>query len=1023
MKWSNGYLAAQTLLKHCIASLLLISCCLLTSYGQKGILKGTVTDGTTRRAIAGVAIVNERTGKKLTSTAVDGTYHILLEKGEYTLAYNADGYGNRIISNVWIKTGQDCLAIINLFALKTDSSRVSESKGNDSRHVAFKSTYKDAIEAAAFNRVNFNASDIRSTLNSGNITAANYKNGGMVISGLPGVFTQSNPADPAIVSLNMSGMGERYQQLLYNGDVFNYFDPTTRLYPLGMIPAEMIEQVQVRKTASGSLPSDFAGGSLSIITRDNTDHNFFYIKAGGGFAANTSNQNFYGDKRGKLEFMALPGSKRALPSIFPTTRSQYPLNSKNIQEQVYLSQSLKNNIAPENYGKGKPDEQLMIGFGKNFRLKKTGAVISIVGYVNQDQQRQYYESVIQTGPRVSDNPYPFTATGKPLIGSQSNDSNYSYAIHLSAVVNASIVYGKNKISFKNFGGALFSNTFSKRAGLYKPDEDTLAHIALRYMPEQRYFVNSQLAGEHALGEKSQLKLSWQATYSHLHLQNPDERNILLREDINGKALYEIATPSNAGSFTNSSRLWRNIKDNNFSGNISLNFPFNMLQQVQVLEGGIRIQQNYRVLNSDMLLVQGTGYVPFNKLLSPDRYYPGGLTVNSYFINGYANPTTIPSEYRGNYIASSNIGAAYMQLSGKLTNSLSLRLAARAESSNQLASNIYYNYSAGFKNPQSIALDENTRIGTFNFLPSISLDYTAAKQICVFASYFRSLNRPQLQELTKYARYDAGTFSVTTGNPLLATAAIDNYNAGVQVSTGIISVLSINAFYKRIDQPIEYIVSNYNNSAMRLTPHNTPPGEVKGIDASLTIRLSAIESPLTSGLSVFAGGTFTQSKVQAGPIRSTEIPAVREHELTGSPAYSINAGIVMQYLHLPKITLLYNRVGDHITALGSGNSYVLSNGNTILAIPDYRVADRGQLDIQIAQALFKSKLQFTAGISNLAADSYTTYQDLNGNKKIDSPLLLKSNGNTGGYFVSGTDNTISTVPMQRVYYISLSYLFY
>ena len=146
-------------------------------------------------------------------------------------------------------------------------------------------------------------------------------------------------------------------------------------------------------------------------------------------------------------------------------------------------------------------------------------------------------------------------------------------------------------------------------------------------------------------------------------------------------------------------------------------------------------------------------------------------------------------------------------------------------------------------------------------------------------------------------------------------------------------------------------------------------------------------------------------------------------MSGSPDYAVNAGFLLQYPRFPQVTVQYNRTGDYLAALGSGTVYTLANGNKVAAVPDYRIAGRDQLDIQVAQQLFHSKLQVIAGINNLTASAHTTYQDLNGNKKFDGPLSLNNNGNSGGFYVSGTDNAVFSISSQRIYHLSLSYLFY
>ena len=69
---------------------------------RKEFLKGMVIDGVTQRAIPGVAILNERTGRLLATTAVDGAYSIALDKGDYTITYKLAGFQQNIVSRIII---------------------------------------------------------------------------------------------------------------------------------------------------------------------------------------------------------------------------------------------------------------------------------------------------------------------------------------------------------------------------------------------------------------------------------------------------------------------------------------------------------------------------------------------------------------------------------------------------------------------------------------------------------------------------------------------------------------------------------------------------------------------------------------------------------------------------------------------------------------------------------------------------------------------------------------------------------
>ena len=1016
---TNILVRNSALFAKCILLLVILMGC-FPGAAQRLLLTGTVTDATTGRTLAGVDVLNKRTSALLAKTDAAGHYNIVLDKGDYSIAWVLSGFQLKTIEQ--IRGGAPNVLNIELRPMSVtvgSAGRLSSDSASSSDSVIVNSYAKES-SASRYHFLLAPANRFFCRLTGDKIVPGNFLSGADVVKGLGSVnFTGDQPGSGAQGML-FSAMGDRYNQLLLNGAVFNSIDPVSRRFPLSLLPAEAIAEVSVMQTGDAAITADFAGGTVNIVTKDEVDHDFFYLRAGAGFSAGTIGSAFYGDARASWAFAALNGNKGALPKEFPTTRSLYPLASKNIQEQVYLSRLLPNNAAPVNFGNHKPDQSLQLGFGKRW-IKKSKTIISLSGTVGQQQQRQFTETTVQTAPDVTGNPFPYNPS-KPVVNAASYDSNYVYHSSLIMVLNASVVYRKSKISLRNFAGSQLFNSFSKRTGLFKPGEDTLASTGLHYLNTQQYFITTQLAGEHALGENSALQLSWQASYNFFNQQDPDERNLLLRQDAAAPGTYALAVPLDPAAFTNSGRLWRTRKDNNFSASVDLRFPFNAGHMPQLLSGGITIQNSYRVVNSDYLLVQGDGFVAPDKLLASERYFPGGVSLSSYYSNNRKNPTTIEQPDRGNYTASGSVGASWLKLDARLIKGLSVQAGIRAETGSQLSTSVYYQYASGFKNPQAIALDENTRITAVNVLPSAKIIFKPFTGGMVTAGWSRTINRPQLQELVKYAYYDSRTFMVTTGNGLLANAIIDNYTAAVTVAPNAFSHFTLSAFFKKIDQPIEYILSSRSPGVMQLTPFNTPPAEVKGIAADMRIKINAESSKWLSGITVFANGNISSSSVKAGPLRSSDISTVSQHELSGSPAYSVNAGVLMQYERFPQITVMYNRTGDYLSAIGSGRQVTVANGNIVSAVPDYRVAGREQLDVQVGQQFFRKRMQLVAGVTNLTRSKYIIYQDLNGNKKFDEALKIKAIGNQGGYITGGTDNTVSGIIIPVTYYVTLSCLF-
>lgn len=993
-----------------------------------GILKGRVVDALTNKTLVSVVVSVGDTGGTKAISYPDGNYLLRLPAGKYALSYQLEGFQSKYISGVDVVAGAvTSLDVVLSPMTEQQSSKFTRSLAKDS---VIRVSFADELKSNGPSAARY-LGGISDELGGEQIQPGTDKDGAAVLKRLGNVIARSSrPTYDNLQSLHVAGFGQRYNQIIFNGAVFNGFDPVVGAFPFSALPAEAIEHASVMVRGNPSVPGDFTGGTVSLATKDIPDRDFIYILAGTGFGSETRGKDFYGDNRNSFEWLGFPGAIRNLPENFPTSRSQTFLVDRNPQEQVFFSRKLTNNLEPINYRGAEPDDKVMFGFGRT-RTYKKGQKLGVVAYITHQKSQRIDESQVQVAPDIAQNPFPFDAS-KILIRSFSNDVNYSYSSQLTAIINAALVFGRNKISLKNFIGSQFTNTLVRRSQLFKPDEDTFARSGINYATSQRKFWNVSLSGLHALGENGKFKIDWTAAYTYFRELDPDERNFLLRQDSTNSSRFEIAQQSAASlssgdaKFTNSGRLWRTYTDHNFSGALNISVPFSLINWQQQISGGVLVQTTYREFHSDLLLTRGTGYYTLDQLLAPDRYYPGGLSVENYFVRlTPANQGNVFGTNRANYTAGANIGSAYVMLETRFSDNISLNGGVRMESNSYLVTSTDYRYFSGFRNPRILPIDENNRVTSFNILPSVTVNYQPWKALRAHGAYFKTVNRPRPEELTGYRYYDAVSFMVRAGNPLLLNSEIDNFDIGFEWLAKGGSSVAVSGIYKRIFQPIEYIASGYNGSAGNrlMVPHNTPPGDVRGVTASIRLNGSTIgDAPWLGHVYLFGHGTWTNSSVSGGPLKSISTPTVAPHQLSGTPEYMVNAGLVIQYPKYPMLTVLYNRIDDYLIALGSGTNYSVGNGKFIASVPDYWMKGREELDVQLSQKFFNGNLQIVIGANNLTASDYIEYQDLNGNKEFDNALLLTASTNGGVNYAGGTDNTVLKLASQRTYYLTLSFLF-
>ena len=322
------------------------------------------------------------------------------------------------------------------------------------------------------------------------------------------------------------------------------------------------------------------------------------------------------------------------------------------------------------------------------------------------------------------------------------------------------------------------------------------------------------------------------------------------------------------------------------------------------------------------------------------------------------------------------------------------------------------------------MDENAIVAKFNFLPSLDITFKPVKEVSIQGSYFKTLNRPGIQELSSFRHFDTELFLVKSGNPFLETSEITNYHASVNWVNNTGFSIAASGFYKQIDQPIEQIITQFAGSKGNFlsTPYNVTSAELLGLQATINYPIFKNPKSPLSHLSLFANGSWTNSIVKAGPIRSNAVPFVREHSLAGTPDLTFNGGLILQYPKWPQVSVLYSQTSDYLKAVGSGVIVSDISEETVTSIPDYRVKGRGQLNLQLSHRFFQSSLQVIAGAQNLLNSPYIIYQDLNGNQKFDSALVIDQSGSSGGKYISGIDNTVLFIQDQKSYYVRIAFTF-
>jgi TonB-dependent receptor len=251
------------------------------------------------------------------------------------------------------------------------------------------------------------------------------------------------------------------------------------------------------------------------------------------------------------------------------------------------------------------------------------------------------------------------------------------------------------------------------------------------------------------------------------------------------------------------------------------------------------------------------------------------------------------------------------------------------------------------------------------LPSLNVRYQVAEDVLLRGGVYRSLVRPQIGQLAPrfvVEENDEGEREGEFGNPELKPYDAWNLDASAEWYLGNNGVLQAGVFYKRIEDFIvnvryedgEYLGIAFNEAVI---PQNGDEAKVKGFELSYQQSLNFLPAPL-DGLLLGFNYTYTDAE---GDIdgETISLPAAAENTFNASLGYEKGP------LSL-RVTAAYR--DKYLDELGESRE------------EDRFVEDFIQYDVS-ARYRVTPQFQMFAEFVNLGDEPYVAYQNLGGRKRL------------------------------------------
>lgn len=877
-------------------------------------IKGKVTDSTTGEPLIGATIQIDGT-PKATATDIDGLFAFsgLDENANYTLTIKYISYKTKKIDGVRAEAQPQAIEI----KLTPDEQTLNEVTVTG---VARKNTEIAVIQMTKSSPV------IVSNVSAQEITKTQDTNAGEVIRRVPGVSL----IDDKFVMVR--GLSQRYNNVWINGGAVPSSEADSRAFSFDLIPSSQIDNMQIVKTPSPEYPADYTGGFITITTKDIPAENTAELSVGGNWNDITSFSDFKYAKGSGTDFLGFDSGMRGLNGGINSTLNSIAGNGVDL-----LNNHLNNDWRVRNMN---PVGDLKLSGSLGRRWKLGDRQLGMIAAFNYSNEYRKYEDMQNNLFGVYD-----AEKDESNYLRYSIDDQYNHNVRLGAMLNFTLLSanGNSKYQLKNIFNQIGNDRYTWREGLSAQSDN---ENSAEYYYRSRTTYNGQITGKHtfALDE-----LDWSASYSYANRNVPDRRRYLINDALE-PGVMQLTSPNDI------SREWTKLDEHIVSAAVNDKHDFKFGSFTPSLKFGAYGEYRTRKYTTrDFIynwnaasntLPDGFRQFDLSEMLSDESYFGADRL---YLLE--------EQHMRNNYKGNNYLGAGYFAANIPLGN-FNIYAGLRYE----------YDHMELITNTRDNAESPFSHNYEYNDLfPSVNTTYKINDQHQLRLSYGKTVNRPEFREVSPSVFYDFDLASNVQGNTDLKPCYIQNVDFRYEFYPSKGELISIAAFYKYFDSPIEWTYTVTGGTSLVYSYMNAQRANNYGIELDIRKDLSFIGLP---GFSWSFNGALIKSRVKFEAGSKEE-----DRPMQGQSPYLVNTGLFYKNDKLQlDVALLYNRIGKRI--IGVGRSEGTTSGNEALRVPDSYEMPRDVIDLS-ASKKFGNHWELKLSIRDLLAQKvyYKQFADV------------------------------------------------
>lgn len=832
---------------------------------KASVLRGRVMDNE-QQVLPGASIMVESLKKGIISD-IDGNYTLTgLKPGTYTVKVSYVGY-NPIELKITVPKG------------KTLEKDIVMNEGVELQEVKVNGVFTGQRKALSVQK---NAMGVKNVVSADQVGKFPDSNIGDALKRISGINVQYDQGEARFGQVR--GTSADLTSVTVNGNRLPSAEGDTRNVQLDLIPADMVQTIEVSKVVTSDMDGDAIGGAINLVTKNTPYNRVFNVTAGTGYnwisekaqlnLGATWGERLFNDKLGIM----LAASYQYAPGGSDNVEFEYETNDDGEVElkeaqarQYYVTRERQSYSAALDY---KFNENHKISFKGIYNRRNDWENRYRVSYKKLNSKASKQSVVLQTKAGSSDNrnarlerqqTMDFTLDGEHMLGNLMMDWAGSYS----------------------------------RATEDRPNE---RYAAISYKGEDYGSSFADVFDEFPYSTKSLPNIK-DAGWKIDELTNSNQS--IVENEYKFRMNFEL--PLSQGEFGNSLKFGGKFvskdkeRETNFfeyNGDIIADWNNNLTSQIR---SGFMPGKQYPT---------GTSFI--------DKGYLGKIDFSKY------EGKEVLEEEAGNYKAKENILAGYLRFDQKLGDKFDLTLGLRIEDTHLKTSGSIYQMDENEE--ESLTPTGDHKNSYTDLLPSILLKYKLNDNGNIRASYTKTLSRPKYSALIANKSFNLADEEATIGDPNTKPTTSNNFDLSIDYYFKSVGLVSAGVFYKDVKsvnvEALGYMtgsqlgLGNYADTKFQVTQNmNAYDARIFGAEFAYQRDFGFI-TPALKCVGFYGNYTYTHSSTNNyNPILS--IADGDDVKMAGSPEHTANASLFYEKSGL-NVRLSYNTASAFIDQMNTGS---------------------------------------------------------------------------------------------------------